>query len=80
LKSKAGDDKVKGESLDDAKYKHQFEARNDYNGGVPPLKNHYPQPPPEPVSIAGRGSLTQKAEKDDKKEKPENLDDAKYKN
>ena len=34
--------KEKPENVDDAKYKHQFEAKNDYNGGVAPLKNQYP--------------------------------------
>ena len=37
--SQANDDEVPYHAgdLDDAKYKHQFEARNDYNGGHPAL-------------------------------------------
>lgn len=56
------DEEVKGESLDNAKFKNQFEAKNDYNGKVAPLANHYPQPPPEPTKgpLISHNSIAQK--------------------
>jgi len=44
--------------MDDNKFKHQFEAKNDYNAAVAPGKSLYPQPPMEPATVLGRGSLT----------------------
>ena len=61
--SKGDDVSYHAGDLDDAKYKHQFEARNDYNGGHPALANHYIQPPMEPAGNApwtGKSGLSQR--------------------
>ena len=44
-------------SLDDAKFKHQFEAKNDYNAAAG-AKVTYPQPPPEPTGNKNNTGLS----------------------